>query len=735
MATLAERLAFFVSMDADQAIRAMEKVGATAEKELEKGTNDRIDQLSKSMTRFGALTLGAAGVGARGLATLGNAAGEQNAAVSANTQVLGENAAAVQAWAENSVEAAGLSETAALTATTSFAAIAKAADFADDRVVSFATSQVELAADMAAFKDVTPEQALQDLEGAYAGSLETLRKYNVQINEQALKQAYARETGEEVTGTLTAQQRVIAVHAEVMRQTVDIQGQWNRESDELLGQKVRLSAELDNMAAEIGQGVLPVMSSLVGATGDAVGAFGDLPGPVQEGVGTFATYATAAAGVTGALSLAGGQALKMRDNFTTLGADGTRSLNKLGRAARGAGYAIAAIAAYQTAELAFDALTNRIEDTEEAYNDLVIALGQDPANSSSKFLDYVEESETFTSAIRETHGALNDLAPGLLAISGGGGIDLIGRLWGRSDPHLEIDGVTFSVGELHDAIEELPAEGGFRQGLIDELRELAGTLEEGSDSQRILNTELDVAQRRLDKTQEAASVLEGSMDDVAGSADDATASIESTTTALEDLTGQIRAVIGAEDAALGLADAFDDVEAAAAEAAAAEPVGGEAAEQSARDYRQAVLDLEGQILDYSDEIGGIPEEALTDIIAALDQGDLATAEAELEELTRARTVQIQIGRGSAGPNSPAAVTPLGNGLDGDRAGGGPVAPYRRYRVGELGEETLEMGSQPGYIVPAGQSTGATVINIHGPIINRDRAFEDGIHRAIVMAGA
>ncbi len=726
MPALTERLAFLVEMNADQAIRTMNKVGATAERELEKGVEDRLDRASKSMTRFGAVMLGSAGIASRGLYGLGSAAAEQNAALAANTQVLGENAAAVQAWAETSVEAAGLSETAAVTAATSFAAIGKTASLAGEDLTSFATSQVELAADLAAFKDVTPTQAIGDLEAAYAGSLETLRKYNIQINEQALKQAYARETGEEVTGTLTAQQRVIAVHSEVVRQSADMAGQWARESDELLGQQVRLSAQLDNLKADIGQGVLPVMTDLVGAAGDAAGAFGDLPGPVQEGAGKFLTYATAAAGVTGALSLAGGQALKMRDNLTTLGDDGTRSLNKAGRAARGAGIAFGALAAVEIASVAFDALTGRAENAARALNEATAAADQGVS---------LEWADQVIAAADEAEGlwtrALDTIGDGLGALGSGNEYD---QPIDMTSSVIELEGATIQAGKLREVLRDIgDGDFGIRQDAIDSMRLYADTLEGGSIEQRALNSAIDEAQSDLDAAAGAADAMASSTDNLADSADDATDSIESTTTALERLTDQLRTVIGAEDAALGLADAFDDVRDAAAEAAAAAPVGGEEAEDAARGYRQAVLDLQGQILDYTDEIGGIPEEALTEIITALNEDDIAAAEARIEQLTRSRTIAIQLGPASSGPNSPAAVTPLSNGLDGERADGGPVRARGRYLVGERGPEILEMGSQSGNVVP-NHELGGTVINI-GTVINRDRAFDAGIHRARVQAGA
>lgn len=343
--SFSERLAFILTLDADGAVRGMQRVGSTADRELGRAES-RIDKLSGSMTRYGAAAVAAAGVGAVGLFKLGSAADSQAASQSALNQVLGESSAAVLAWAEDSVTAVGLSKRAALDATTSFGSIAKAGGLAGEAVSAFAIEQTQLAADLAAFKNVSPEQALQDLQAGYAGSTEVLRKYNIYLDDNTLKQALARETGEKVTGTLTAQQKIIAIHSEILRQSTDMQGQWNREIGSAAAQQAMFKASLEDLAAGIGQGVLPVMTGLLGGLNSVVGAFNDLPSGVQSGVGSLAAFATAGVGTVGAIAVVAGQLLKLRDSFTSVGADGARSLTALGKgAAIGGGVAAIGVAA------------------------------------------------------------------------------------------------------------------------------------------------------------------------------------------------------------------------------------------------------------------------------------------------------------------------------------------------------------------------------------------------------
>lgn len=347
----------------------------------------KLDRLGQSMTRFGALGIAATGAAALGLSKFGSAAADQNAAMAALVQVTGDASGAIGEWAKDSVRAVGLSRRAALEAATQFGGIAKAAGLSADEVARWATEQTQLSADLAAFKNVSPEQAIQDLQSAYAGSSEVLRKYNIFLDDATLKAAYFRETGEQVSGTLTAQQRIIATHSEIMRQSTDMQGQWNREIGEAPAQQAMLKASLEDLQASIGQGVLPVMTNLLEGANKVVGAFNNLDDGTKSAIGTFATWATAGVGVVSSLSFISGQVIKLQDRLMPMGADGERSFNRLGKAAAAAGGVIAVVGIAATLKEISDASTGLTleidklaratdEELRKAFRDTIIPLGE-----------------------------------------------------------------------------------------------------------------------------------------------------------------------------------------------------------------------------------------------------------------------------------------------------------------------------------------------------------------------
>jgi len=87
-----------------------------------------------------------------------------------------------------------------------------------------------------------------------------------------------------------------------------------------------------------------------------------------------------------------------------------------------------------------------------------------------------------------------------------------------------------------------------------------------------------------------------------------------------------------------LEDQFDRVEEAAETAFIAASEGAENADVLARNHAGSMDELRLKIIAYGDEVLGLPDEAITNVIAKIDDGALEEAEATLERLRRIRTV-------------------------------------------------------------------------------------------------
>lgn len=204
------------------------------------------------------------------------------------TQIFGEKQAhSLEKWADAADKAIGQSKQTALDGAATFGVFGKSAGLAGQDLVDFAQQNVDLAADMASFANTSPEEAIVAISSALRGEQEPIRQYGVLLDDATLRQQ-AMKMGliKTTKDALTPQQKVLAAHAQILKQTSDQQGDFERTSSGLANQQRILSAEFANTKAEIGQRLLPVALDLTHwATRDGVPAFEDLAHWIGDEVG------------------------------------------------------------------------------------------------------------------------------------------------------------------------------------------------------------------------------------------------------------------------------------------------------------------------------------------------------------------------------------------------------------------------------------------------------------------
>jgi hypothetical protein len=404
---LLERLQILVDGNASGAIREFQKVGAVADRELGR-TEDKLAKISNQLTSFGTGLLAGSAVAAVGLSKLATAASDYGEAVNKATVILGgESVKQLEDFAGAASKTAGVSKTAALDAAAGFGALGKQAGLTGEPLAKFSTDLVQLAGDLASFNNTTVDESLQALKSGLQGETEPLKRYNIFLNDAALKQEFFALTGENVTGVLTQQQKVVAANSLIFKQASDATGDFERTSDSLANRQRELQADFENLKTELGEGLVPVFETVIGAIGGVVAKFNEVPDGVQKPLGTLAGIGTVAAGAVGGLSLIAGQVIKLRDAFTTLDADGNRSLTNLGRGAKIAGAAVGgaglAIAFLQIADAANQATIDLVE-VETALNNFSRAT--DPGQVAKDFQDLATSLE---GGVDEAGRRLNEL--------------------------------------------------------------------------------------------------------------------------------------------------------------------------------------------------------------------------------------------------------------------------------------------------------------------------------------
>ena len=217
--------------------------------------------------------------------------------LSKNKVLFGDHAKGIEAWSKNTATSMGISRAAALEATGTFGNLFVALDIAPKKAAGMSTSLVKLAADMASFNNASPEEALEAIRSGLVGETEPLRKFGVNMNDatlraQALRMGLIKSTKE----SLDPQTKALAANALIMKQTEKAHGDFGRTSGGLANQTRILKARLSDLAANLGDALLPAAQGAVewvnrlfddvksgkGVIGGFLNSLGDLPGKIVD---------------------------------------------------------------------------------------------------------------------------------------------------------------------------------------------------------------------------------------------------------------------------------------------------------------------------------------------------------------------------------------------------------------------------------------------------------------------
>jgi len=432
--------------------------------------------------------------------------------------VFGDSLGIITTAMEDSVEAVGLGETAYLKATSYIAGLGKAAGLSGTDVADFSQDIVALGADLASAFNTDVEQAIGAIQSGFSGSsVEPLRRYNVVINDTALKQEYLAITGEKVTGVLTQQQRAAAFISLLYKKSADFQGQWNRESQQFQGTLIRLRGTIDNASNSIGKGFEPAITSAMNSMIPLIKGFTTLNDASGGLIGTLGGIAAllfagrSAMAVFGVSTDKAAASLK-RFKLARLASESGLSAIAMGGLAAGvAAFAVnSAIAAKKQKDLneAMDRFVQGGDDYTAAADDLATIMG-DLVFNNQGFIDSLSfwNNPPAVNGIEDIGAAFKELATQAPAVAG--------SMIEAAEAGGELGGIFGSVGI----------------GAVDLRRwlaELAVEQEEVADGTEIVNNILNAQEKALedaaDAAKEAADAFKGysdGLDTIAESADDA----------------------------------------------------------------------------------------------------------------------------------------------------------------------------------------------------------------------
>lgn len=300
MATTVARLEAILSANTDAFDRKMKNSDST---------------MQKTGKVAGAMGLAIAGGLAFGAKHAINDASNLNEQMNKTLVVFGKSGKGVQVWSKELTRDFGISSRAALEAAGTFGNMLVPMGLARPLAARMSKQMVQLAGDMSSFNNASPEETLEAIRSGLAGETEPLRKFGVFLSQDAIKaealsegivkasvsladvhvrqaavatsrnalseatdkygkssleattaQAhfeYAEQKLHEVLAgkvpVLTAAQKATATYGLITKDTKDAQGDFARTSGGLANQQRILKAEMENLSAELGAHLLPVV--------------------------------------------------------------------------------------------------------------------------------------------------------------------------------------------------------------------------------------------------------------------------------------------------------------------------------------------------------------------------------------------------------------------------------------------------------------------------------------------
>jgi hypothetical protein len=235
----------------DKAVKEFQKLTSSA---------DKTAFALKKMALPAAAVFGAIAVGGYKAA---QQASDLNETINKTNVIFGQASKSVQSFATSAAKNLGMANQEALDFAATFGGLGKMAGKTGDDLGKFSTDLVQLTADMASFNNANPAEVAVALGAALRGESEPIRKYNVLINDAAVK-AEAMAMGlYKGTGNLDQQAKVLATHRLIMKQTTDQQGDFNNTIDSAANQQKILTATIKDATTKIGQAFLPVLEAVL----------------------------------------------------------------------------------------------------------------------------------------------------------------------------------------------------------------------------------------------------------------------------------------------------------------------------------------------------------------------------------------------------------------------------------------------------------------------------------------
>lgn len=248
--------------------KAQADVGA-----FQRQADGMLGAIGKSFAGFGVGL--AAGMGARFIKDqIGQAIGAASDLYESQSKVnvvFGKSAEGISLWADTSATALLMTKQQALEATGTFGNLFQAFGIGQKQAAEWSQQLVQTAADLSSFNNMDPSVVLDKLRSGITGEQEAVKDLGIALTDQRLRQEAFNQGIYKGTGVLTANQKVQAAYALILKDTALAQGDVARTASGWANTSRALTAAIGNAQSEIGGGFLNGIQSASEAMGGPEG--------------------------------------------------------------------------------------------------------------------------------------------------------------------------------------------------------------------------------------------------------------------------------------------------------------------------------------------------------------------------------------------------------------------------------------------------------------------------------
>lgn len=239
---------------------------------------DEVGKLGTKMTTFITLPLVAAGTAAVKMAS------DLTETLSKTNEVFKESANTVLEWSNNSIDNMGMAQQTALDMASTFGDMGTSMGFTTEEAANMSMQLVQLAADMASFKNISIERANTALTAIYTGETESLKAMGIVMTEANLEQFAMAEGCKTTYKNMTQTEKVMLRYRYVMAMTTNAQGDFVRTGNSLANQTRKLGENVKQTATSFGKLLEPAITSIVSTLNDVVSWVDNLSDSTKRGI-------------------------------------------------------------------------------------------------------------------------------------------------------------------------------------------------------------------------------------------------------------------------------------------------------------------------------------------------------------------------------------------------------------------------------------------------------------------